>query len=76
MGGPFEREAFKPLRPFENCYGRYSRSGQGSELGGGCYELWLACKKVEPRNQIADAPLEEGQRIGDCKVQVNTTARQ
>jgi len=31
---------------------------RGSEPGGGCYEVWLAGKKVELRNQIADAPLE------------------
>src|SRR6516164_2078160 len=31
---------------------------RGSELVGGCYEVWLAGKKVELRNQIANAPLE------------------
>jgi len=31
---------------------------RGSELVGGCYEVWVAGKKVELRNQIADAPLE------------------
>jgi len=31
---------------------------RGSELVGGCYEVWLASKKVELRNQIDNAPLE------------------
>jgi len=30
----------------------------GSGPGDGCYEVWLAGKKVELRNQIANAPLE------------------
>ena len=31
---------------------------RGSRPGGGCYEVWLAGKKVELRNQIANEPLE------------------
>src|SRR3954468_11466689 len=30
----------------------------GSEPGGGCYEVWLAGKKVELRNQTSSVPLE------------------
>ena len=30
----------------------------GSEPGGGCYEVWLAGRKVELRNQSSSVPLE------------------
>jgi hypothetical protein len=30
----------------------------GSEPGGGCYEVWLAGKNVELRNQASSLPLE------------------
>jgi hypothetical protein len=31
---------------------------RGNEPGGGCYEVWLAGKKVELRNQVSNFPLE------------------
>jgi hypothetical protein len=30
----------------------------GKEPGGGCYEVWISGKNVEPRNQASTVPLE------------------